>query len=499
MRRGWRAQTRSRRWAISSLAEAGEGVGFKAAFAAAAFVFVVVAILALERVGAPDPLVVALGPLAGLIAVAGLGVLTRAKTLLDFLVARRAVPPFYAGLALAAPIGGFALAFAGAEDDASRLPWRGVAAGIVFAVLVGAPRWRAAQASALADVLTTRFPSAFTRAAFALILCACGWSLAASGLGYAALTVRASLGFGPDAAIAVCTAALALSLAPGGLRSLVWTDAASTAAGLMTMALFVALFAAGGDADRLDSVAQALGRLPGAPLVEELAAGAAVASLFAFASPAFAVASPGAARRAGLTALLVLAAGGAAAAALGDLTMKSPSDSALAGLVACVPALALARGGLYAASRAIGLDLVSAHQRLAVLASRRMASVRGGVLFGAGVAAFGARLSPHPAAPLYLALSLWLAFAAPSLALAALPGRRAAPAITALTASVAAAFAGRWLGFGNPSYGPDLMVGALGAGMVGRAAGLFVFALAPLGTVARPADPFVELPGEPGV
>ncbi len=222
MRRGWPAKTRLRLCAISSLAK-GEPVGFKAAFAAVAFAFVVAAIFALERVGAPDRLVAALGPIAGLIAVAGLGVLARAKTLLDFLVARRAVQPFYAGLALAAPLGGFALAFA--ADDDSRLPCRGVVAGIVFAALVGAPRWRAAQASTLADVLATRFPSVFTRAAFALILCACGWSLAASGLGYAALTVRASLGLGPDAALALCAVVLTLSLAPGGLRSLVWTDA----------------------------------------------------------------------------------------------------------------------------------------------------------------------------------------------------------------------------------------------------------------------------------
>ena len=42
-------------------------------------------------------------------------------------------------------------------------------------------------------------------------------------------------------------------------------------------------------------------------------------------------------------------------------------------------------------------------------------------------------------------------------------------------------------------------MGALGAGMVGLAGGLLVFALAPLGTTARLPDPFVELPGEPGV
>ena len=91
-------------------------VAAKASFAAAVFALAVAAIFALERVGAPDRLVTALGPLAGVVGIAALGVLTRAKTLLEFLVARRSVPPFYAGLALAAPIGGFALAFAGAVD-----------------------------------------------------------------------------------------------------------------------------------------------------------------------------------------------------------------------------------------------------------------------------------------------------------------------------------------------------------------------------------------------
>ena len=100
--------------------------GAKAAFAAAAFALALAAIFALERVGAPDRLVAALGPLSALIGIAGIGVLSRAKTLLDFLVARRAAPPLYAGLAIAAPIGGFALAFSGAAADPSRLPWRGV-------------------------------------------------------------------------------------------------------------------------------------------------------------------------------------------------------------------------------------------------------------------------------------------------------------------------------------------------------------------------------------
>lgn len=478
----------------AKLSEAASPVGFKAAFAAGAFAFVLLAIFALERVGAPDPLVAALGPLAGLIGIAGLGVLTRAKTLLDFLVARRDVPPFYAGLALSASIGGFALAFAGAEEDPTRLPWRGAVAGVVFAALIAAPRWRAAQASAVADVLATRFPAVFAGVAFALILSACGWGVAAAGLGYAALTVRGALNLDGNSAIAVCASALVLSLAPGGLRSLVWTDAASAAAGLVTIAILVTV--SGGGVDKIDAASHAVGLSAHVPLVQEIAAAAAAASLFAFAGPALAVASPGAARRAGFAALLVLAAGGAAAAAVGELDLKSPKVSALAALVGCLPALALARAGLFAASRAVGLDVLRAHKRLSVLASRRMASVRGGVVLGAMVAAVAARLSPNPSAPLFLAMALWLAFGAPSLALATLPGRKAWPAVAALFGSLSAALAGRYAGFGHMTDGPGLLVGGLGAGLVGLAAGIIAFALTPVGATAAPTDPFVELPGE---
>jgi Na+/proline symporter len=471
-------------------------VGFRAAFAVAAMGVGFVAIFALERVGAPDGLVAALGPLAGLLGIVALGVLTRAKTLLEFMVARRAVAPLYAGLALAAPIGGFALAMTGADADPTRLPWRGAIAGVVLAALIVAPGWRGAQASALADVIATRFPSVFVRTAFAVALTACGWALAASGLGYAALTAQSAFGLNRDAALAICAVVLVLSLAPGGLKSLIWTDAATTAAGLMAMGLFVALSDASAGPDHLQAAGQTLADLPGAPWVQELAAGWATASLFAFAHPAFAAASAGAARRAGAYALIALAGGGAAAATLGAFDVKGPSGAALAGLVAGLPALALARAGLFAAARAFGLDLARAPKRLSVLASRRMAGARGGVLVGAAAAGFAARVSPHPSAPFYLALALWLAFAAPSLLLAALPGRNPAPAIAALGAALAAALAGRYAGFGNPAVGPELLVGALGAGLAGLAAGLAAFVLIPSGRAATPADPFVELPGE---
>lgn len=475
------------------MAEAGPaGLGARAAFAVAAFGLVVAGIFALERVGAPDGLVAALGPLLALAGVATVGILTRTKTLLDFFVARRAAPPWLAGLAMAAAVGGVALGLAGSPLAASTLPWRGFGLGAALALVALAPHWRATEASALSDVFATRFPSAFARTAFALVLAACGLSFAASGLGYAALSLQGAFGVGPNFALLLSALALIASLAPGGLRSLIWTDAASAGAALLAIGLFAARSAAT-NPDAGAAASRSLSDLPAAPLVQEIAAFAAMASLIVFVTPAFAVASAGAARRAGVAALAALALGGLAAASLGGLDLKGPGDSSLAGLVACLPAMALGRAGLYAAARAVGLDLRRAHTRLWILASRRLAVVRVAVVAGAFLAADAARASAHPSAPLFLGLALWLAFAAPSLALTALPGRSALPATAALCASVAATALARLLGLAGAD-GLDLMVGGFGAGLVGFAAGLVAFALHPDPSPRRAADPFVDLP-----
>jgi len=73
-----------------------------AIFAAAAFALGLGLIAALERVGAPDGFVEALGPALALIGLGAIGVFTRASSLPEFLAAGRAVPSFYGGLAFAA-------------------------------------------------------------------------------------------------------------------------------------------------------------------------------------------------------------------------------------------------------------------------------------------------------------------------------------------------------------------------------------------------------------
>ncbi|MFZ2106326.1 MAG: hypothetical protein WAV18_13285, partial [Roseiarcus sp.] len=85
-----------------------------AVFAAATFLLGMGLIVVLERVGAPNGFVQALGPLLALLGVCVIGVLTRAPNLLDFLAARRSAPTFYGGLAFAATAAGFVMAMASA-------------------------------------------------------------------------------------------------------------------------------------------------------------------------------------------------------------------------------------------------------------------------------------------------------------------------------------------------------------------------------------------------
>ena len=109
-----------------------------ATFAAAAFLTALGLVAALARVGAPDRVVAALGPLIAVMGLVILGLLNRTARLGDFLAARRSVPPFYAGMALAATTAGLALTF-GSDAETAFAPWPAAAAGLVGAALIVGP------------------------------------------------------------------------------------------------------------------------------------------------------------------------------------------------------------------------------------------------------------------------------------------------------------------------------------------------------------------------
>ena len=133
-----------------------ERIDGHALFSAVAFALCVGLVAALERVGAPDGFVEALGPFIAFVALSVVGIANRAQNLTDFLAVRRAAPPLYGGLALVAIVTGLALARGAETMDV--VFWGPMAIGAALASLFVAPAVRHGNVSAAVDVLATRFP-----------------------------------------------------------------------------------------------------------------------------------------------------------------------------------------------------------------------------------------------------------------------------------------------------------------------------------------------------
>jgi Na+/proline symporter len=478
-----------------------------AVFSAAAFGLGLGLIAALERVGAPDGFVAALGPLLALLGICVIGVLTRASSLPDFLAARRAMPPFYGGLAFAGVAAGLATAMAAQSDGAARPPWLGIAAGLVAAALIVAPRWRAENASSVGDVLATRFPARATRIGFAVILLASGLLTAIAGFELATNTLVVSMGVSRRAAEALVMLALALSTVPGGLKGASWSDAASAGGSLLILAIgaAVAISKSPGPSVPLTAgVSAALAASDhGGPsqVTGQIAAALAVAGFFVFAPPAIGAASVGQARRTGYFGIAI----GLVGLALADIALpyvgasealQTRTAAALIATATWLPALVLARAGVLGAARAIGLDLATAYSRLTVLSSQRIAWIRLAMVAAIVICPFamGApRLADGRA--LYLALAIGLAFITPSLLLGWIWRAPTGSALFALAVAAAAS-----VPIGAPPMGMDLLIDALIVGAASLLAGAaFALIFPSRRRRRRPllSDPYVEVPLDP--
>src|SRR5579863_3601097 len=151
----------------------------RAAFAGAAYLIGVGLIFLLARVGAPDGLVRALGPLFALAGVGVLGLLTRSTGVPSFFAADRAIPAPYAGLAFAAMAIGLMVALG--PPGESPLPVAGVALGLLIGAAAVGPLLRAKGASAPADLMATRFSNRPLRLVLAALLLAIGGLIATAG------------------------------------------------------------------------------------------------------------------------------------------------------------------------------------------------------------------------------------------------------------------------------------------------------------------------------
>jgi hypothetical protein len=477
-----------------------------ALFSAAAFGLGLCLIAALERVGAPDGFVEALGPLFALLGICVIGVLTRASSLPEFLAARRAVPSLYGGLAFAAVAAGLTTAIAAQPDSAVPTPWLGIAIGLGAAALIVAPGWRAENASSLGDVLATRFPSRATRIAFAVILLVSGLLTAIAGFDLASNTLVVSMGVSRRAAEALVMLALTFSVVPGGVKGASWSDAASAGGALLIVAIGAAV-ALAKTPDPLQPLTAGLGAAlaasrPGAggpSIIAEVAAALSVAGFFIFAPPAIAAGSATQARRTGYAGILI----GIVGLALGAVALpyvgaseagQTRTAAALVATATWLPALVLARAGVLGAARAIGgLDLATAYSRLTVLSSRRIAWIRLAMIGVIAICPFAVgapRLADGRA--LYLALAIGLAFLAPSLLLGWIWRAPTGSALFALAVAAAGS-----VPIGPPPRGAALLVNALIIGAASFLAG-GAFALIFPGRRKRGrallSDPFVEVP-----
>ena len=170
------------------------------------------------------------------------------------------------------------------------------------------------------------------------------------------------------------------------------------------------------------------------------------------------------------------------------------SAEALIATAAWLPALALSRGGAFAASRALGLNLSRGYSKLTVLASRRIALSR---LVALGALAFCFVLSRRslisPGEALQFALCFQLVGVAPLLALALF--KRASPVAGLITAGVVlvASVVAEHL---HHPRGAEMVICAGEVGLGGLIAGMAYALVAPRRrrTAGLPADPCLDVP-----
>ena len=398
-----------------------------AIFATATLCLGLATTLALDRVGAPDRLVRAIGPIIVFVGVALFGVGARNADLAGFLTARRSLPPFYGALNIASVAAGLLLCLDPELALAADPAWFAAAAGPPLSVMGFGPLLRRFGATSVADVVATRFPRSPVRAVSALAI----WTTSAltALAGYLNAVAATEALATPDRAWAetIVAVVLALSVVPGGLAGVVWCGAASAGA----VAAVVIL----GHTLGWEGVAAAAPTAPAGAqvfsvdsLATVVAVPIAIGVFFAFDSTAIASRNAREAIRAGLggalicLALAIATISSASPFHISALVGPNPVRAALVGAAAVAGALALARVGVHASCRAMGVALADPPRPFPALASVRLARMRAAQLaLIVGCAAFDRAGILDARTALILGMALSLAAVAPVAALAALP------------------------------------------------------------------------------
>jgi hypothetical protein len=418
-----------------------------AIFAAATFALGLATIIALDRVGAPGGLVRATGPIFTLVAVTLVGLGARNADLASFMAAGRRVSPFYSALGVVGIAAGTAICLYPGLASSSDPPLLGVLAGIALGATVSGPLLRRFGATAQADLIATRFARSPIRIISAIVIWATAALTAFAGFQVAVLTTQSLVASNRSWAETIVASTLILSVTPGGLTGVVACAAASAGAlAMIALAGLAAGWRLGMAPPNLEALAPPSFAYGSPMLLAPLVATTlAVAGFFIFEPAAAASRNAGAAFRGGLAAVIVCAA--TAAAALAALSVfpidlgsgaTSPVAASLIGAAILASALALARVGVQASSRALGVALANPPKPFPTLASVRLARMRAvQALVVVGCAVFDSRGLLEARTALVLAMALSLALTVPFVALAAIPRVGPASASVSMLAALA--------------------------------------------------------------
>jgi cation/acetate symporter len=469
-----------------------------AIFASATFVLAMAGILTLERIGAPDKLVRALGPIVVLLGLTVFGFGASNADLPSFLAAGRDTRPPFGGLSIGAIAAGMTFCLYPDLSSASNPPWLGVVLGVAIGAVGIGPLVRRFGATWRSDVIATRFSAAPIRIVSAAVV----WSTAAltafAGYRSAVATTEALVTPDPSWAKAIVAIVLASSVTPGGLTGLIWSAAASAGALAMIVAIgFV--FGWGFGSHPFDQIT-ALSPISSAfsspaSFASLVVASLAIGCFFPFEPASVGSLNTTTAIRAGFVGvvwclvLATVASGGLSAfSGIVDPGLSSSIPTSLAGAAMLASTLSLAAAGVHGSSRAFGIALAAPRRPFPTLASVRLARMRGAHLLVVIGCAFGDRNAFLDArTALVIAMALSLALTTPLLALAAIG--RAGPVSGGV--AVLAALGVAYLRFTTGTNWTDPVVLFEEALVVGAAA----FAAGALASVLLPRRGLPPTPG----
>ncbi len=398
-----------------------------AVFVAATFALAVATIAALDRVGVPDKIVQALGPILALFSLAVVGVGARSADLASFVAARRGVPVIYGALGLPAVVAGMLLCLD--NDLAAPVGASAIVAGVALGAIGYGPLIRRFGATSANDIVATRFSGTHLPILSAIVTFMSAALTALAGYRMAVAAVE-PLALNRLWAGVVVAAVLAVSVVPGGLAGVIWCAAGS--AGEIG-AIIVFGFATGwlhapAPGDWIAASAHPFSQASPQSLVPSAAATLAVAGYFALQPQSIASRSAKSAVRAGIAGTALCVASVVMATAPNfplpiDLRQlaANPVAVSLTSAVMLASALTLARVGVHASSRAFGLALADPPRPFPPPASVRLARMRGtqlAVVIGCAICDSKGLLDARTA--LADAMALSLALTTPLVALAAI-------------------------------------------------------------------------------